>query len=357
MHTNQLGDGESVQGIPSRSVSPFPQLGTSNDPIMPRFNSGVPDGHINAPMMQSSSANTRMAQTNDYRSPFSVQSEFSMAYDDSNSVGGGSSQSALFDQTPAPYKFTASPPPRANSTPPTSHMATQRNQQKFESTQDYSQLVLGVSSLGLGDQDPKMNRIALQQHHQQQRYLQWMSRQGGSKPPPQSLDAVLNDSAPWNSNGNPGVITPGGLNAPFEMESRGSTISPPGFGDLPDLGFDERTNDDLSVLMNNRVRRQKQQQQQQHQQQHQQRCLDNRSRQQLNKFPSTSSLSGLASMPMGPDSIATDQQWCDNYAIMGGSGRNNINGMPGYDIPLDSADSHGADFVPAQPNAPATAVT
>lgn len=214
-----------------------------NDMVEPQLRTAM--------MMQSSSASTRSSDYRNHQFPPTTSSmmtnaDFGMsaagyggqdtsgfrAYDDPSSFGAHHHpHHPQFQQQPTsppmPYNFTTSPPPRANSTPLTSHMATQQS----KDVQDYNNLVFGMGTLGLNDhvstylvfflyhiylylfkvpnEQPKINRMTPQQ---QQRYMQWMNRQGGGgsgggvKPPPQSLDAMLNDGWP---NQTSGVMSPG----------------------------------------------------------------------------------------------------------------------------------------------------
>ncbi|KAG0170012.1 mRNA binding protein puf3 [Apophysomyces sp. BC1034] len=185
---------------------------------------------------------------------------------------------------PARSKFTMSPPPRANSTPPTNHMNNAQRDRHMEEN-----LMFGMNNLQLNNKSDdvsssKMNRIM------QQRYQQWMNH---GQHQPQSLDAVLNDNTmSWSNATSPTGMFSGP--SPFEAGSRSGVSSPQ--GSVP-FGWDDR--EDLQGLYyeNQMHRRQLDRQHQQ---------------QQLGKFPSTPSLNTLANtMPMNADITDPDMrsQW------------------------------------------------
>lgn len=133
---------------------------SGNDMVEPQLRTAM--------MMQSSSASTRSSDYRNHQFPptssMMTNADFGMsvagyggqdtsgfrAYDDPSSFGVHHPHPQFQQQPtspPMPYKFTASPPPRANSTPPTSHMATQQR----KDVQDYNNLVFGMGALGLND--------------------------------------------------------------------------------------------------------------------------------------------------------------------------------------------------------------
>ncbi|KAF7732096.1 mRNA binding protein puf3 [Apophysomyces ossiformis] len=173
---------------------------------------------------------------------------------------------------PARSKFAMSPPPRANSTPPTNHMNSAQRDRHFEEN-----LMFGMNNLQLGNKSDDVSPVKMNRMMQQQRYQQWM---GHSQHPPQSLDAVLNDNAmPWSNATSPTGMFSG--SNPFESGSRSGVSSPQ--GSVP-FGWDDQ---DEMYYENQMHRRQ----------------LDRHHQQQsLGKYPSTPSLNTLANtMPMSSD--------------------------------------------------------
>ncbi|CAO3627088.1 unnamed protein product [Mucor fragilis] len=127
---------------------------------------------------------------------------------------------------PVRSKYVASPPPRANSTPPTAQHHHYNNQQQRQMEEyEYSQLLMGMNQASLNEKhEEALSKRHLQQQQQQQqqhRYYQWMSQQqqgnAAMHPPPQSLDAVLNEnSMPWS-----GAMSP--VASPFEVDKSATT--------------------------------------------------------------------------------------------------------------------------------------